>query len=143
MENTTLLAPIAGGALIGVAAAGLMLLAGRIAGISGIFSGLLAPKPGEIGWRVSFVAGLVVGGALLFVAMPSLFATELPRSLPAVALGGLLVGFGARLGSGCTSGHGVCGIARRGPRSVVATITFISTGALSTFVVNHLLGGAI
>ena len=141
LANVTL--PLAGGLMIGLAASVLMLFAGRILGVSGIVSGLLSPKAGEIGWRVSFVAGLVVGGAVIFALNPSLFSNELTRSLPVWALGGALVGLGARLGSGCTSGHGVCGIARLGPRSLVATITFITTGALTTYLVNHVVGGAL
>ena len=138
-----LMGPIAGGLLIGLGAAAMMLFFGRIAGVSGIFSGLLDPKPGGMAWRLAFVAGLIVGGAAFFLAAPHTFASTLSRSLPAVAVGGLLVGFGVRLGSGCTSGHGVCGIARLGPRSVVATVTFISSGALVTLLVNTLAGGAI
>mgnify|MGYP000243528907 CR=1 FL=1 len=87
--------------------------------------------------------GLLVGGAVLFAVSPGLFGNELARSLPAMALGGALVGFGARLGSGCTSGHGVCGIARLGPRSLVTTVTFITTGAATAYVVNHVMGGAL
>lgn len=136
-------APVVGGLLIGLAAAALMLTAGRILGVSGIFSGLLSPRAGDLGWRASFVVGLIAGGALLLAIHPGLFANEVTRSLPAMALGGALVGFGARLGSGCTSGHGVCGIARLGPRSLAATVTFITTGALTTYVVNHVLGGVL
>jgi len=121
----------------------LMLFSGRIAGVSGIFSGLLDPKPGDMGWRAAFVGGLMAGGAALFALSPETFTSGLDRSLGAVAVGGLLVGFGARMGSGCTSGHGVCGMARLGPRSIVATVTFISSGALVTLLVNRLAGGAI
>ena len=143
MDFTTYIGPVVGGLLIGLGATILMLFSGRIAGVSGIFSGLLDPKPGDMGWRAAFVAGIAVGGAVLFALSPEIFATTLPRSLPAVALGGLLVGFGARLGSGCTSGHGVCGIARLGPRSIVATVTFIASGALVTLLVNKMAGGAL
>lgn len=141
--DTTILAPIAGGILIGLGAAALMLFNGKIAGVSGIFGGLLTPKAGDFAWRAAFVAGIVVGGIALFLINPTLFGVGVQRSLPAVAIGGLLVGFGARLGSGCTSGHGVCGIARLGPRSIVATLTFIATGAIAAFLVNHVLGGAV
>jgi uncharacterized membrane protein YedE/YeeE len=137
------LMPIAGGLLIGLAAAGLMLLSGKIAGVSGIFQGLLSPRAGDIGWRMWFVGGLMVGGTLLLFLQPQMFATGLERSLPVVALGGLLVGFGARLGSGCTSGHGICGMARLGPRSIVATLTFVGSGALATFLINRFAGGAL
>lgn len=135
--------PITGGLLIGLAAAAMMLLFGRITGVSGIFSGLLDPRPGDMAWRLAFVLGLVVGGGAFFVLSPETFTSTLSRSLPAVAVGGLLVGFGVRLGSGCTSGHGVCGIARLAPRSLVATVTFIASGALVTLLVNTLSGGAI
>lgn len=143
MDINQITGPVVGGLLIGLGAAVMMLFSGRIAGVSGIFSGLLAPRAGDMGWRLAFVAGLVAGGAALFAVSPEIFTSELERSWPAVALGGLLVGFGARMGSGCTSGHGVCGMARLGPRSIVATVTFISSGALVTLLVNQLAGGAI
>lgn len=143
MDNDSYIMHVAGGLLIGLAAAGLMLLSGKIAGVSGIFQGLLSPRAGDMSWRLSFVAGLMAGGALLLVLQPQLFATSVERSLPIVALGGLLVGFGARLGSGCTSGHGICGMARLGPRSIVATVTFIGSGALATFLINRFAGGAL
>lgn len=143
MEITDIINPIIGGLLIGLGAAALMFFSGRIAGVSGIFSGVLSPKAGDLAWRLAFVAGILVGGALYFVFNPEGFESRLDRSLIAVAIGGLLVGFGARLGSGCTSGHGVCGIARLGPRSIVATLTFIASGALITFFVERFAGGAI
>lgn len=136
-------AALGGGLLIGLGAVALMLFSGRIAGMSGVVSGLLEPKPGDVGWRLSFVLGLVAGGALLFALAPERFSFGVPRSLPAVAAAGLLVGFGARLGSGCTSGHGVCGVARLGRRSLVATATFMATGALAAFLVARLFGGAV
>lgn len=145
MDITPYIGPIFGGTLIGVGSVLMMLFAGKIAGVSGIFSGLLSPKPTDVAWRLAFVVGMMAGGAVLLLTVPDSFvSTDAPeRSLPVVALGGLLVGFGTRLGSGCTSGHGVCGIARLGPRSLVATLTFIGSGAAVTFVVNHLLGGAV
>lgn len=143
MTTSALLYPIIGGIFIGLAASTLMFFNGKIAGVSGIFQGLLAPRAGDISWRVAFVAGLVVGGAVLNIIKPELFTMELERSIGAVALAGLLVGFGTRLGSGCTSGHGVCGIARLSPRSLVATAIFISSGAVVTFIVNRFLGGSI
>lgn len=142
MENFTPIASTLGGALIGVSASLLLLFNGRIAGISGIYSGLLSPKAGEVAWRAAFVGGLVVGGVALFLAAPTLFAVEYDRTLPMVAIAGLLVGFGVRLGSGCTSGHGVCGISRLSPRSLIATVTFIFTGAVTVFAVRALMGGA-
>ncbi len=141
--DIAILGPIAGGILIGLGASALMLFNGKIAGVSGIFGGLLSPKAGDFAWRAAFIAGIVVGGAALFLLNPDLFGVGVERSLPIIVLGGLLVGFGARLGSGCTSGHGVCGIARLGPRSIVATLTFMATGAVSAFVVNQILGGSV
>jgi len=132
-----------GGLMIGAAASAVLLLLGRVLGVSGIVSGLLTPQAGDSRWRIAFVMGLVVGGALMLWREPALFENQLIRSLPAMALGGLLVGFGTRLGSGCTSGHGVCGVARLGPRSILATLTFMATGALVTLGVNRLLGGSV
>lgn len=146
MEHFTPWSALAGGALIGLAASLLLLFNGRIAGISGIFSGLLLPRPAdradaqELGWRAAFVGGLVVGGAVMFALKPQLFAVTYDRSLLTIAVAGLVVGFGVRLGSGCTSGHGVCGISRFSRRSIVATVTFIATGALTVLAV-RLLGG--
>ena len=134
MENFTPLSSLVGGALIGLAASMLLLIQGRVAGISGIFAGILAPRSGEFGWRASFIGGLVAGGVALMMVAPSTVAAS-PRSLPIVALAGLLVGFGTRLGSGCTSGHGVCGLTRLSPRSAVAVCTFMATGmALASLV---------
>ncbi|MEC7519491.1 MAG: YeeE/YedE family protein [Myxococcota bacterium] len=146
MEHFTPLASTLGGVLIGISASLLLLFNGRIAGISGIFSGLLLPRPAdradaqELGWRAAFVGGLVVGGAVMFALQPQLFAVTYDRSLLTIAVAGLVVGFGVRLGSGCTSGHGVCGISRFSRRSIVATVTFIATGALTVLAV-RLLGG--
>jgi uncharacterized membrane protein YedE/YeeE len=129
--------------LIGLAAAKLLLFNGRIAGISGIIGGLIPPDRRDAFWRLAFVGGMVAGGLVSYAVAPELFRIEIERSLPAVALAGLLVGFGTRLGSGCTSGHGVCGISRFSPRSLLATGTFMATGALTVFVINHLLGGSL
>lgn len=123
-----------GGVLIGLSATGLLLFNGKIAGISGIVGGLLAPlEPGDRGWRVGFVAGLLAGGAAIAARAPELFAMGVERSTGALVVAGLLVGFGTRLGSGCTSGHGVCGLARRSPRSLAATATFIATGMITVY----------
>ncbi len=143
MENFTPLASTLGGVLIGLSAALMLLLHGRIAGISGIVGGLLEPRPGEIGWRLTFVLGLLTGGALLGLAFPGGFAVDVVRSPGILVLAGVVVGFGTRLGSGCTSGHGVCGISRFSPRSVLATVTFMGTGALTAAVVTHAFGGAL
>lgn len=141
--SSELLTPMLGGALIGLGASALLLFSGKIAGVSGIFGGLLQPKAGDFAWRLSFVLGIVAAGAVISLLRPDLFAMGVTRSMPALIAAGVLVGFGARLGSGCTSGHGVCGIARLGPRSFVATATFMATGALATFVVNHVMGGSL
>jgi hypothetical protein len=140
IDVSTILSALAGGALIGLAAAALLLLDGRIAGISGIVAGLLPPRAPDAGWRALFVAGLVTGGFLLPVLLPEPFR-GLPATSARVVVAGLLVGFGTRLGSGCTSGHGVCGTARLSPRSLVATATFMTMGAVTVFVTRHLLGG--
>jgi uncharacterized membrane protein YedE/YeeE len=131
-----------GGVLIGAAASLLLLFNGRVAGVSGIFGCLLNPAPGERGWRWAFVAGLVGGGLALRAARPEAFGdgSSLP-SLGVVIAAGLLVGFGTRLGNGCTSGHGVCGLARGSKRSLAATATFMAAGALAVLVA-RLAGGA-
>ncbi|MCB9549513.1 MAG: YeeE/YedE family protein [Myxococcales bacterium] len=133
--------PLIGGALIGGSAALMMALHGRIAGISGIVSGLITGDRAL--WRSLFVGGLIVGGLAMYLLQPTSFTLAADRSLGATALAGLLVGLGTRLGNGCTSGHGVCGIARLSPRSIVATITFMATGALTVVVVRSFFGGRI
>jgi uncharacterized membrane protein YedE/YeeE len=132
-------ASLAGGVLIGVAAAMLVLLNGRIAGISGILSGLLKPVKGDISWRVAFVLGLVASPLLyaLFAVVPT---PHIDASWGALVLAGLLVGVGTRYGSGCTSGHGVCGLSRLSPRSLAATVAFMGAGFVTVFVIRHLLG---
>lgn len=135
--------PLLGGVIIGLAAAGMMAFLGRIAGISGIVSGILTPKKGDISWRVLFVAGLVVGGGVMAIVSPGSFAITVERSFGAVAVAGLLVGFGTRLGSGCTSGHGICGLSRLSPRSIIATLTFMTTGIVTVYIVRHVFQGAI
>ena len=125
---TSILWAIAGGALIGVAASWLLLAKGRVAGISGIVGGLLSTPNEQTPWRLSFVLGLLTGGVLLVLSKPETIAAPADRSIAYVAAAGLLVGFGTRLGSGCTSGHGVCGLTRFSPRSLVATLTFMATG---------------
>ncbi len=134
-------APLSGGLLIGAASVGLLLLNGRIAGISGIIGGLINPSRGDFGWRLAFFGGLIVGGFALLALHPGAFPDTPSQSLPVLALAGALVGFGARLGSGCTSGHGVCGISRLSPRSMAATATFMGAGAVAVYAGNHLLGG--
>ncbi|MDZ7622442.1 MAG: YeeE/YedE family protein [Candidatus Competibacteraceae bacterium] len=131
---------LAGGVLIGLAAALLVLLNGRIAGISGIVGGLLAPKHGDIGWRLAFVAGLVLAPAL-WLAVAALPPIRIEAGYPLLIVAGLVVGFSTRYGTGCTSGHGVCGISRLSPRSIVATLAFMTAGFITVFIMRHLIGG--
>ena len=131
MSETNLVSPIVGGAMIGTAATLLLLLTGRIAGISGIVAGLLNAREPDRAWRVAFVAGLFGMGAVLAALWPAGFAIEITRPLWLVLVAGLLVGFGSRLGNGCTSGHGVCGLSRLSPRSLAVTLTFITTGIIA------------
>lgn len=131
-----------GGALIGLSAGGMLLLHGRVAGISGIVGGLLHPKPGDVRWRAAFVGGLLIAGAVSALSGLDTFSYTLDRAPWMVAVAGLLVGFGTRLGNGCTSGHGVCGLARFSQRSLVAVVTFMATGMLTAVLMDRLLGGA-
>lgn len=135
--------PLIGGALIGLASTLLLLIHGRIAGISGICGGVLSPGTSDWLWRFAFVVGLVLTGFVAFGQMPEAFEYGVDRSIWAVGVAGLMVGAGTTIARGCTSGHGVVGISRLSKRSIVATCTFMAAGALSTFVVNHLLGGAL
>ena len=130
---------LAGGVLIGIAAAMFALLNGRIAGISGVIGGLLKPTPGDVAWRAAFVVGLLSAPLVysLFAVLPEL---QIAAPSGALVLAGLLVGLGTRYGSGCTSGHGVCGLSRLSPRSLVATATFMGAGFVTVFVIRHLLG---
>lgn len=135
---------LAGGLLIGAAAVWLMLSDGRIAGISGIVGGLLRPRAGDVGWRVAFVLGMLLA-PWAYRAVAVVPEAQIDASTAMLVTAGLLVGFGTRLGSGCTSGHGVCGLSRLSWRSLVATLCFMATGFLTVFVVRHLLnmGGAV
>lgn len=135
MQSSEIVTALVGGILIGSAASGLLLLNGRIAGISGIVAGLLPPRNGDAAWRLAFVAGLLAGGGVLSMIHPAAFPGGHPRALPVLAAAGLLVGFGTRIANGCTSGHGVCGLSRRSPRSLVATLTFMTIGAATVYVV--------
>jgi uncharacterized protein len=138
-NHFTPLAALAGGLLVGLAAALFALFNGRIAGISGIVGGLLRPKNGDVAWRAAFVGGLIIAPLLyrLFAALP---AIRIDAGWPMLVLAGLMVGVGTRYGSGCTSGHGVCGLSRLSPRSLVATVVFMGAGFLTVFVVRHLFG---
>ena len=128
-----------GGALIGLASVLLLIANGRIAGVSGIVAGLLRPAAGDTAWRVTFVLGLWLGGIVYWIIRGAPFDVELVASTPTLIVAGLLVGFGTRMGSGCTSGHGVCGIARLSPRSIVATLVFMAAGFVTVFVTRHVL----
>jgi hypothetical protein len=139
---TSLLQSLLGGALIGLAAALLLLGGGRTAGVSGIVAGLLQPPSRETLWRALFVTGMVGGGIGLALVHPAVFQPGVARPPLALVAAGVLVGFGTRMGTGCTSGHGVCGVSRLSRRSIVATVTFMATGALTVFVCRHLLGAA-
>ena len=139
----TPISSLAGGLLIGLSASAMLVLNGRVAGISGILGGALKPVPGEVAWRVLFLGGMLLGALALAVAYPrAVAAAATGAPLPVVVIAGLLVGVGTQLGSGCTSGHGVCGISRGSARSVVATLTFMITGAVAAFLVQHVLLGA-
>jgi uncharacterized membrane protein YedE/YeeE len=122
-----------GGALIGLASATLLLTHGRIAGISGVTGSLLQPTTRDRGWRYAFLGGLVMSGLIASVVAPSAIGASV-RSLPIVIVAGAIVGFGTRLGSGCTSGHGICGLSRLSARSMVAVVTFIATGAITALI---------
>lgn len=126
--------PLIGGALIGLAAGGLLMLTGRTAGVSSVVDGVLRGEKGEWGWKAAFLLGLVAGGIVLRFAMPETLPASAPRALGFIVAGGLMVGFGARLGGGCTSGHGICGIGRLSRRSIVGTLVFMAAGALTVLV---------
>ena len=130
---------VAGGLLIGLATAMFLLFSGRIAGISGIVGGLLRPVKGDIGWRLAFILGLAAAPFVFAMAAP-LPHVRIDAGTATLIAAGLLVGAGTRYGSGCTSGHGVCGLSRGSPRSLVATASFMFAGFLTVYVVRHLLG---
>lgn len=130
---------LAGGVLIGLASAMFVLLNGRIAGVSGVVGGLLKPLRGDISWRIAFLGGLL-GAPLAYLLLAGPIEVRIHAGYGALIVAGLLVGVGTRYGSGCTSGHGVCGLSRRSPRSLVATVTFMTAGFVTVFVVRHLLG---
>ena len=132
-------ASLSGGILIGLATALLLLANGRVAGVSGILGGLLRPARGDVAWRVAFVLGLFVA-PIVWLAMRAMPPAQIDHSPAMLAIGGLLVGIGTRFGSGCTSGHGVCGIARLSPRSLLATACFMAAGFVTVFIVRHVVG---
>ena len=140
MDNFTPIPAAIGGTLIGLAVALLMLMTGRIAGISGIVNGLIGNADGK-GWRAAFVAGLILAPLVARLFSFTLPMPQMPSSWIVIASAGLLIGFGTRLGGGCTSGHGVCGIARLSPRSIVATLIFMGTAMVVVAIARHGLGG--
>lgn len=140
MENFTPLSGLIGGLMIGLAAVLFMALNGRIAGISGVFGSLLSGPSEGFSWRAAFVAGLVLGPVIAGAAMGGMPIPEIQADWPMLVLAGLLVGFGTRLGSGCTSGHGICGMARGSARSITATVVFMAMAMATVFIVRHVLG---
>lgn len=141
MHDFTPLPALLGGALIGLSASLFLLTHGRVAGISGLYAGVLRRSSPDRALRIAFLVGLLGSGVVVHIVYPAAFATAWNAALPMALVAGLLVGFGTQLGNGCTSGHGVCGISRLSVRSLVATGTFMATGIATTFVVRHLLGG--
>jgi uncharacterized membrane protein YedE/YeeE len=137
--NFTPWSALAGGLLIGVATAVFLLFNGRIAGISGILGGLLRPSKGDIGWRIAFLLGLVLSPFVFGLVTP-LPAVRVDAGSTLLVIAGLLVGIGTRYGSGCTSGHGVCGVSRRSPRSLAATAAFMLAGFATVFIMRHVIG---
>ena len=141
MENFTPYTALAGGLLIGLSATIMLVFNGRITGISGITAELLSPKSGEWFWRLLFLLGTVLGAVLFNQFFPGAFV--LPEDYPygLLIVGGLLVGIGTRMGSGCTTGHGICGISRLSRRSFVATCIFMTAGGITVFILRHVIGG--
>jgi len=140
MANFTPVSALIGGALIGLAAAIYVLGLGRVAGVSGILGGLLRPRASEAPAQIAFVAGLIAAPLLMRAAGAPPPPLTIEASLPVLIVGGLLVGFGTRLGGGCTSGHGICGISRLSARSLFATVLFMAAGAAVVFAARHLIG---
>ncbi|WP_072374159.1 YeeE/YedE family protein [Hyphomicrobium sp. NDB2Meth4] len=142
MATDTILSAAFGGLFIGLSAVLLLALTGRIAGVSGFVSRLLPPySDNQLPVRLAFVAGLVIAPLLYAAATGIPVGIEVTSSLPLLVIGGVLVGFGAVRGGGCTSGHGICGTARLSPRSIAATAIFMTTGAITVFIMRHVLGG--
>jgi uncharacterized membrane protein YedE/YeeE len=130
-----------GGLILGIAAVIFILINGRITGISGILGGLLSPTQGDVWWRVAFIAGLIMAPLIysLFTTLPPI---QIDASYPLLIIAGLIVGIGTRYGSGCTSGHGICGISRLSPRSLVATAAFMAAGFITVFIIRHIIAGS-
>jgi uncharacterized protein len=140
MENFTPFSAFSGGILIGLAATLLLLFNGRIAGISGIMGGMMNADRKELFWRTAFLAGIVIGAFLFNQIKPGFYLPRENFPVWLLACGGFLVGFGTRMGNGCTSGHAVCGIARFSVRSIAATLTFMTSGFLTVYIIRHVLG---
>jgi uncharacterized membrane protein YedE/YeeE len=140
MEHFTPVSASIGGVLIGLSATVLWLANGRIAGVSGIVGSLWTPRSGDITWRIAFLIGLIAAPAVYWMAGGELPPITVSVPWPVIMMAGLLVGFGTRLGGGCTSGHGVCGLARLSPRSLVATGSFMATAIVTSFILRHLIG---
>src|SRR6516225_7213915 len=141
MTNFTPVSAAIGGALIGLSAVLLMLFTGRIAGISGIFGGLINPQTSDRAWRVTFIVGLIAAPVMAALAGYPVSMPQMPGSYITIIVGGFLVGFGARLGTGCTSGHGICGIARLSQRSIAATGVFMAAAIIVVALTHHVFGG--
>jgi uncharacterized membrane protein YedE/YeeE len=141
MHNLTPISGLFGGVLIGLAAAALMVFTGRLAGVSGIVGGLLQFRTADQAWRIAFLAGLIAAPLIAALAGAPLPSPAMTSNLLLVAIGGLLVGFGSRLGNGCTSGHGVCGFARLSARSIAATVIFMAAAFVTVAIVRHGFGG--
>lgn len=144
MENFTPVSALIGGGLIGLASGLYLLLNGRIAGISGILGGLLSPgkeRSSALFERLAFIIGLVVGPLILMNATEIKAQSVVTSSLPVIIIAGLLVGFGTTIGSGCTSGHGICGLSRLSLRSLIATLSFMAAGFVTVYVTRHMIGG--
>jgi len=143
MESFTPFTSLVGGIIIGIAALILLFCVRKIAGVSGIIGGLFPIVRRDAAWRVTFLAGLILGGTVLSQVYPKSIELELTYSTLALTLAGLLVGFGSRLGGGCTSGHGICGLGRLSSRSMIAVLTFMTTGIITAVIVGRFFGGAI
>lgn len=141
MTEFTPLTALAGGSLIGLSALMLMLFNGRIAGMTGMLIGLLAIPSAATGWRLAFIAGSIFAPIAMMATTGFSAELQVPASMPFLALGGVLVGIGVTMASGCTSGHGVCGLARFSPRSLAAVLSFMASTAMTVFVIRHVGGG--
>lgn len=139
MENFTPLSATAGGALIGVSVTLLLLFNGRIGGVSGIMNGALFAHKGDRSWRLVFLCGLILGAVIFRLWLPDFNSPRLNYPLWLLGLGGFLIGFGTRMSGGCTSGHGICGLATLSIRSLIATLTFMAAGMMTVYIIRHVL----